>query len=51
MVLTYHKETQAWMIHWKMTNIHVQRTKYATRKKGNRCNEMIIIHSLGSMCQ
>lgn len=29
-------DTQAWMIHWKRTNIHVHKTKYAIRKKGNR---------------
>lgn len=27
-------ETEAWIIHWKMTNIDVHKIKYATRKKG-----------------
>lgn len=34
-------ETQAWMIHWKMTNIAVQSTKYAIRNTGNRWNKDI----------
>lgn len=32
----YLNETNMWRIHWKMTNTHVQSTKYANRKKGNR---------------
>lgn len=30
-------DTQACIIHWKMTNVHVHKTKYAIRKKGKRC--------------
>lgn len=36
---------QAWIIHWKITNIPVHNTKYATRNNGNRCKEEIVAKS------
>lgn len=37
MCLFYQIETQAWMIHWKTTNMVVHRIKYANRNMGNLC--------------
>lgn len=39
---TYHSETHIWMIHWKVTNTHVQNIKYAIRKKGNLWKKQLI---------
>lgn len=40
----YHNETHACMIHWKMTYMHVHRTKYTIRNMGNLWNEIEMSH-------